>query len=218
MMEMRGSPLQPLFNSTSAINNLNFRPERLPFRLQKIDRIAARRLHLPWGRFFIGESEMEYVPMTRESYDRLKEEVTRMENEEMPKIAEKIAEARAEGDLKENAEYHAQREAQGYLQAKINERKSRLARAKIVDPATVNREEVAFGAKVTVKDLADDMEEEFMFVGSGDEDYLNGKYLITSPVGQGLLGKKVGDVAEIEAPKGMLRYEVLGIEYPDLDG
>lgn len=160
---------------------------------------------------------MDYVPMTRESYDRLKEEVARMENEEMPQIAEKIAEARAEGDLKENAEYHAQREAQGYLQAQINERKGRLARAKIIDPATVRRDEVAFGAKVTVKDLEDDMEEDFMFVGSGDEDYLNGKYLITSPVGQGLLGKKVGEVAEIEAPKGTLRYEVLQIEYPELD-
>ena len=160
---------------------------------------------------------MDYVPMTRESFDRLKEEIARLENEEMPRIAEKIAEARAEGDLKENAEYHAQREAQGYLQAKINEKKSRLSRAKIIDASTVPRDEVAFGAKVTVKDLADDMEEEFTFVGSGDEDYINGKYLITSPVGQGLLGKKVGEVAEIEAPKGMLRYEVLKIEYPELD-
>lgn len=159
----------------------------------------------------------DYVPMTRESYNRLKAEVERLQNEEMPKIAEKIAEARAEGDLKENAEYHAQREAQGMLQAKINEMKGRLSRASIIDASSVPRDEVAFGATVTVRDLSDDEEEEFTFVGSGDEDYLNGKYLITSPVGQGLLSKKVGDVSEIEAPKGMLRYEVLKIEYPDLD-
>ncbi|MCA9175574.1 MAG: transcription elongation factor GreA [Planctomycetales bacterium] len=158
------------------------------------------------------------VPMTRESFNRLKAEVERLQNEEMPKIAEKIAEARAEGDLKENAEYHAQREAQGMLQAKINEIKSRLGRATIIDSNSVPRDQVAFGAMVTVRDLADDMEEELQFVGSGDEDYLNGKYLITSPVGQGLLGKKVGEIAEIEVPKGKLRYEVLKIEYPELDG
>ena len=158
------------------------------------------------------------VPMTRESFNRLKAEVERLQNEEMPKIAEKIAEARAEGDLKENAEYHAQREAQGMLQAKINEIKSRLGRATIIDSNSVPRDQVAFGAMVTVRDLADDMEEELQFVGSGDEDYLNGKYLITSPVGQGLLGKKVGEIAEIEVPKGKLRYEVLNIAYPELDG
>lgn len=157
------------------------------------------------------------VPMTQEGYNKKKAEVERLENVEMPLIAEKIATARAEGDLKENAEYHAQREAQGMLQAKINEMKGRLSRASIIDANSVPRDEVAFGATVTVRDLADDMEEEFTFVGSGDEDYLNGKYLITSPVGQGLLAKKVGDIAEIEAPKGVLRYEVLKIEYPDLD-
>ncbi|HAY80695.1 MAG TPA: transcription elongation factor GreA [Planctomycetaceae bacterium] len=154
-----------------------------------------------------------YVPMTQEAYDRKKTEIERLEREEMPKIAEKIAAARDEGDLKENAEYHAQREAQGMLQAKINQLKSQLANASIVDPSKIKKDEIAFGAKVTVKDLDYDDEEEFTFVGSGDEDYDAGKYLITSPMGQGLLGKKVGDKVEIPVPKGTLKFEVLKIEY-----
>ena len=116
-----------------------------------------------------------------------------MENEQMPLIEKRIAAARAEGDLSENAEYHAQREAQGMLQAKINKIKSELANATIIDPKTIPRDQVALGANVLVKDLDYDDEEEFTLVGLGDEDYDAGKYLITSPVGQGLLAKKIGD-------------------------
>ena len=155
----------------------------------------------------------DYYPMTREAYNRRKAEVNRLEHEEMPKIAEKIAEARAEGDLSENAEYHAQREAQGMLQAKINKLKTELANASIVDPSTIPRDQVALGATVLVKDLDYDDEEEFSLVGMGDEDYDAGKYLITSPVGQGLLGRKVGDRVEIEVPKGTLKFEILAIRH-----
>ena len=155
----------------------------------------------------------ESVPMTREAYERKRKELDRMQNEEMPKIAEKIAAARAEGDLKENAEYHAQREAQGMLQAKINRLRDQLARARIVDPDQIPRDEVAFGATVVVKDLDLDEVEEMTLVGAGDEDYDAGKYLITSPVGQGLLGKKVGEIAEIPVPRGTLRFEILEIRY-----
>ena len=146
------------------------------------------------------------VPMTQEAYNKRREEIEQMENVDMPRIAEKIAEARAEGDLKENAEYHAQREAQGMLQAKINDLKSRLARATIVDPSKIPQDEVAFGATVTVIDLDIDDEEKITLVGDGDEDYDNGKYLITSPIGRGLLGKKKGDKAEIQVPKGAVSY------------
>ena len=155
----------------------------------------------------------DYVPMTREAYDRKKAEVKRMEQDDVPQIAEKIAAARDEGDLKENAEYHAQREAMGLLQAKINQLKTQLVRAQIIDPTKVPRDEVALGATVLVKDLDIDDEEEFTLVGSGDEDYDLGKYLITSPIGQGLLGKKVGDKANIPIPKGELNLEVLEIKY-----
>ncbi|MEM7783710.1 MAG: transcription elongation factor GreA, partial [Planctomycetota bacterium] len=135
------------------------------------------------------------------------------ENVQMPAIAEAIAEARAEGDLKENAEYHAQREKQGLLQAKINELKSRLSRAQIVSPDQIPKDEVAFGATVKVLDVDLDDEEVITLVGDGDEDYDNGKYLITSPIGRGLLGKKVGETADIEVPKGTISFKVLDIQY-----
>lgn len=151
--------------------------------------------------------------MSQEGYNKIKADIERMENEEMPKIAEKIAEARAEGDLKENAEYHGQREAQGMLQAKINQLKSKLAAATIVDMSKIDKSEVAFGATVTVLDIDLDDQEEITLVGAGDEDYDQGKFLITSPIGQGLLGKKVGEVAEIAVPKGMIKFKVLDINY-----
>ena len=156
---------------------------------------------------------MERVPMTQEAYNRLKAEVSEMENIQMPAIAEKIAEARAEGDLKENAEYHAQRENQSHLHRKIGERKSRLSRALIVDTSLVPKDEVAFGAQVKVLDVDIDDEEIITLVGDGDEDYDAGKYLITSPIGRGLLGKKVGDLADIEVPKGTLKFKILEITY-----
>lgn len=155
----------------------------------------------------------DYIPMTREAYTKRREEIARMENEDMAQIAERIAAARSEGDLSENAEYHAQREAQGMLQAKINKLKSDLAKATIVDPTAMPTDEIAFGATVVVKDLDAGDEEEFTFVGAGDEDYDLGRYLITSPIGQGLVGKKVGEVAEIAVPRGTLRYEILAIRY-----
>ncbi len=155
----------------------------------------------------------EMVPMTKEAYNRLRAEIEHMEAVEMPLIAEKIAEARAEGDLKENAEYHAQRENQGLTQAKINQRKEKLANAYIIDPAKLNREEVSVLATVKVRDLAYDDEEEYTLVGSGDEDYDAGKILSTSPIGAALLGKKVGDKIEVPVPKGKLKFEILAIDY-----
>jgi transcription elongation factor GreA len=157
----------------------------------------------------------DYIPMTRDGYNRKRAEVARLEDDEMPKILEKIATARNEGDLSENAEYHAQREAQGLLQARINKLKSDLGRATIVDPSKLPTDQVVFGATVVVRDLDLNDEEEFTLVGAGDEDYDAGKYLITSPIGQGLLGKKVGDKVEIPVPRGVLKYEVLAIRFQE---
>ncbi len=153
------------------------------------------------------------IPMTQEGYNKIKQEVEFLETVEMPKIADKIGVARSEGDLKENAEYHSQREAQGLLQAKINGLRNKLALASIVDPTKMPKDEISFGATVRVVDLELDDEEEITLVGAGDEDYDAGRYLITSPIGQGLLGKKVGDVVEIAVPKGRLVFKVLAIEY-----
>lgn len=156
---------------------------------------------------------VDRVPMTQEAYNKKMADVEELENVVMPQIAEDIALARAEGDLKENAEYHAQREKQGMVQAKINEIKGRLSRAQIVDPSTIPTDIIAFGAKVTVLDTDMDDEEVITLVGDGDEDYDSGKYLITSPIGRGLLGKKVGEIADIDVPKGTLQFKVLKIEY-----
>lgn len=157
----------------------------------------------------------EYVVMTREAYNRKKAQVEQLEREEMPKIADKIATARAEGDLKENAEYHAQREAQGMLLAKISKIKTELVNASIVDMSDIPKDEVAFGATVKLMDLDLDDEEEITLVGAGDEDYDTGKYNIASPIGQGLLGKKVGDKVKIEVPKGTINFEILDIRYDE---
>jgi transcription elongation factor GreA len=151
------------------------------------------------------------IPMTREGYDKLRADLDRMQGHDMIEVTTRVATARSMGDLSENAEYHAAREDQGMLQAKINELKDRLSRAYIVDKSNLPTDSVVFGARVRVKDLDFDEEETFELVGPGDEDYDNNKILVSSPIGQGLLGKKVGDKADISIPKGKIRYEVLEI-------
>lgn len=156
----------------------------------------------------------ERIPMTREGYDKLKSDVDRMQNAEMIEVAKRIAAARELGDLSENAEYHAAREDQGMLQARIDALKDKLARAFFVDRTNLPTDAVVFGARVKVKDLDLEEEEIFELVGPGDEDYDSNKILTSSPIGQGLLGKKKGEVAEIKVPKGMLRFEVVEISFP----
>lgn len=156
---------------------------------------------------------MDRQPITREGYDKLIAEIKHLEDVEMPAITEKIAEARAEGDLSENAEYHGQREAQGMLLAKINSKKSRLAACYIVDKANMPKGVVSFGSTVTIKDLDLDEEETYEFVGPGEENYDGPvmKILTNSPIAQGLLGKKEGDRVEIALPKGSMEVEVVKI-------
>jgi transcription elongation factor GreA len=156
---------------------------------------------------------VERVPMTHAGYNKLRAELDRLEQVELPKAAERVANARAEGDLSENAEYHGARETQGLLQAKVNMLRDKLNRASLVDVSKLPKDEVGFGATVAVKDLDFGDREEFTLVGAGEEDYDNGRILVTSPIGQGLLGKKVGDTAEIAVPKGTLRFQVLEIRF-----
>jgi transcription elongation factor GreA len=159
---------------------------------------------------------MDKQPISREGYDKLREEIRRLEHDEMPQIAEKIAEARAEGDLSENAEYHGQREAQGLMQAKINQLKSKLADCYIVDKASMPKDVVNFGSVITIKDLSDGTQEKYELVGPGEEDYEGEimKILTSSPIAQGLIGKKVGERAEVEVPSGKLKMEIVAIEEP----
>lgn len=155
----------------------------------------------------------ELIPMTRTGYEKLKSDLDRLESVDMPAITKRVAEARSEGDLSENAEYHGARESQGMLQAKINLLRDKLARAQIVDTSKLPKDEVAFGATVVVKDLDFGDEESFILVGAGEEDYDSGRILVTSPLAQGLMGKKIGDRADIPVPAGMTRFEILEIRY-----
>jgi transcription elongation factor GreA len=155
----------------------------------------------------------ERIPMTRVGYDKIKAEMERLNTVEMPKILERLATARAEGDLSENAEYHGARESQGLLQARIDLMRDKLSRAILMDTAQFPKDEVAFGSTVRVKDLTFDDEEEFTLVGGGEEDYDTGKILITSPLAQGLVGKKVGARVEISVPQGTLKFEILEIRH-----
>jgi transcription elongation factor GreA len=166
--------------------------------------------------FFKGVKIMpdDRIPMTREGYEKLRADLDRMQNVEMIEVAKRIASARELGDLSENAEYHAAREDQGHLQARIDHLKDKISRAYIIDPNHMPKGEVAFGACVKVKDLDLDEEESFHLVGPGEENYNENKILTSSPIGQGLLGKKIGDVAEIQVPMGTVRFEILEISFP----
>lgn len=160
---------------------------------------------------------MDRQPISREGYDKKREEIRVLEDEVLPDITEKIKEAREEGDLKENAEYHAQREQQGMVAAKIAQLKTLLSGCYIVDRANMPKGIVAFGSLITVKDLSDGMEEQYELVGPGEEDYDGEimKILTSSPIAQSMMGKKVGDVVEAEIPKGTLKLEIVAIEEPE---
>jgi transcription elongation factor GreA len=158
---------------------------------------------------------IDRIPMSREGYDKKKAQLDHMKNVQMIEVTKRVAAARDLGDLSENAEYHAAREDQGMLQAKIRQLEDELARAYIVDKSNLPTDSVVFGVRVKVKDLDFDEEEVYILVGPGEEDYDNNKILTTSPIAQGLLGKKQGDTAEIQVPRGVLRYKVLEISVPD---
>ena len=155
------------------------------------------------------------IPMTRAGYDNLKAELAHLEEVEMPKVLERISKARAEGDLSENAEFDGAVESQGMLQRRINVVRGKLSRAVLIDPAKAPKDEVAFGSTVVVRDLDSGDEEEFTLVGAGEEDYAAGKILVTSPLAQGLIGKKLGERVEIKVPAGTTRFEILEIRFAE---
>lgn len=157
---------------------------------------------------------MDRQPISREGYEKIREEIRVLEEVDMPAVAERIKTAREEGDLKENAEYHAARESQGYMQAKINQLKTKLSHCYIVEKSDKPKETVVFGAKVVVKDLKDGSEESYELVGPGEEDYDGDvmKILTTSPIAAAMIGKRVGETFELEVKKGTLRMEILSIE------
>lgn len=157
------------------------------------------------------------VPMTREGYDKKKSELDRLQTTEMIEITKRVATARDLGDLSENAEYHAAREDQAILQARIDQLRDQLSRAEIIDTDQLSTDTIAFGSRVRVKDLDLDEEEIYEIVGPGQDDPDHNRILTTSPIAQGLLGKKAGEVAEIPVPSGVLHMKVLEISHAEMD-
>jgi transcription elongation factor GreA len=156
---------------------------------------------------------LKRVPMTPDGYQKLQEELEKLLKVERPKNIKDISEARAHGDLSENAEYHAAKEKQSFLEGKIQELKTKLALADVIDPSKISQDRTAFGAKVKVLDVSTDEEKTFMLVGPDEADAKIGKISISSPVGRALLNKEVGDVVNIKVPARTLEYEILEISF-----
>ncbi len=157
---------------------------------------------------------MTKVPMTVVGAKALEEELIRLKKFDRPRIIEAIAEARAHGDLSENAEYHAAKEQQSFIEGRIAEVESKLASAQIIDPTAVNAEgRVVFGATVRLYDESTDGEVTYQIVGDDEADVEAGKISINSPIARGLIGKEDGDEVEVKVPAGIRRYEILAIDY-----
>ena len=145
---------------------------------------------------------MERVPMTVEGYKALETELQRLKSQERPRIIQAIAEARAHGDLSENAEYHAAKEAQGMNEAKVAELEDKLGRADVIDPTKLSGDSVKFGATVALVDEDTEEEVTYKLVGDLEADVKSGKVSISSPIARALIGKAVGDSVEVTTPKG----------------
>jgi transcription elongation factor GreA len=151
-------------------------------------------------------SENMYV--TKETFDKMREELHQMKSVDRPAASRAIAEAREKGDLKENAEYDSAKEAQGMLEAKIKQLEGMIANAKIVDTTTIDTSKVTILTKVTITNLATKKTVTYQLVGEKEADLKLGKISAASPIGKGLMGKVIGEVAEISAPNGVMKFKI----------
>jgi len=156
---------------------------------------------------------MERVPMTRQGAEALKVTVAYLKGEKRHKIVAAIEEARAHGDLSENAEYHAAKEEQGMNEARLKDLEDKVARAQIIDPASISSDKVVFGATVELLEVETDIEITYQIVGVDEADIEQGKVSITSPMARAMISKEEGDVAVVQAPSGEREYEIQSIEY-----
>lgn len=154
---------------------------------------------------------MAVTYMTEEGLRKLKEELIELESVQRPEISRQIAEARDKGDLSENAEYDAAKEAQGLLEAKISQLKNLIANARLIDESAIGTDEVQIMNRVTIKNLKTNKLMTYMLVSESEADLKSGKIAVNTPIAQGLMGKRVGDVAEIKVPSGTMTFEVVEI-------
>lgn len=156
---------------------------------------------------------MQKVPMTLAGYEDLQAELKNLKSVERPAIIQAIAEAREHGDLSENAEYHAARERQSFVEGRIGELEDKTSRAEIIDPTKLNGDEIKFGATVTIADCDTDEEKVYQIVGETESDVAGGKLAVTSPLSRALIGKSVGDTVEVSSPGGTKDYEVVDVKF-----
>ena len=157
---------------------------------------------------------MNKTPMTTRGAEKLREELNHLKSVARPEVIEAIAEARAHGDLKENAEYHAAREQQGFIEGRIKEIESKLANAQIIDVTRLNPGgKIVFGATAEIEDLASGEVVRYQIVGEDEAEIKEGRISVTSPIARALIGKQEGDVARVQAPGGTREYEIVSVKY-----
>lgn len=167
--------------------------------------------------FFCREIKLKNIDMSKISYytaeglQKLKEELNHLKDVERPKASNAIAEARDKGDLSENAEYDAAKEAQGMLEMKISKMEDVVANARLIDEKQLDLSKVLVLSKVSIRNLNNQMEMNYTLVAESEADLKTGKISVNSPIGKGLLGKKVGEIAEINVPNGTLKFEIISI-------
>ena len=156
---------------------------------------------------------MDQIPVTKDGFERLSKELEHLKKVARPEVIQAIAEAREHGDLSENAEYHAAREQQSFIEGRIQELEAVTGRAQVIDPTTLSGDTVKFGATVTIVDEETDEEETYQIVGDYESDMENGKLSISAPVARALIGKAEGDSVSVRTPKGERDYEILDVKY-----
>lgn len=156
---------------------------------------------------------MNKIPMTVAGHKALDEELRRLKSEERPAVIAAISEAREHGDLSENAEYHAAKERQGYIEGRVQELEDKLARAQVIDVAKMGGVSVKFGATVTVLDEDTEEQATYQIVGDDEADVHSGKISISSPIARSMINKEVGDVVEVNAPGGLKSFEIMQVSW-----
>jgi transcription elongation factor GreA len=156
---------------------------------------------------------MEKAPMTAEGFQALDDELKRLKTQERPTVIAAIAEARSHGDLSENAEYHAAKERQGWIEGRIAEIEDRMARAQVIDVSKLSGAQIKFGATVSVVDEDTEEAASYKIVGEHEADVRSGKISIASPIARAMIGKEIGDVVEVNTPGGVKAYEITKVEW-----
>jgi len=158
-----------------------------------------------------GIERVERIPITKEGYAALKKELERLKFVERPSVIRSIEEARAHGDLSENAEYDAAKERQGFVEGRIGELEHKIAKADVIDPKTVSTESVVFGCTVVLENLDTEEEVRYQLVGADESDAAQGRISVVSPLGRAMIGKKAGDEIVVQAPGGKREFEIIEI-------